>query len=314
MVDIVNRLNAGRSDVQLILICGKNQKLQTAIKSDPRFALAYLGVAGVWSGRQQMQFATAAEAAPRIRAATEAARRLEPDHPEVHFRSAIQYTWTDWNWAAAAPEFQRAIELRPEYPEARAFYAHYLLITHRPAEALEQMEHAVRADPLNDEIVSLYGVTLTLLGRFDEALVQFRSAIRTASRSPIPLNGLARALHHLRRFDEALVAEKAVWAARGDTEMIAALERGERDGGYAAALHTAADTLAARSRASGAAPLSLAHLYLRAGDTRQAVDWAERSFAAHDPNIPYIAIGPHWRAADAEPRFRALIRRLQLPE
>src|SRR5204863_2716553 len=221
---------------------------EVAVARDPRFALAFLGIARVWSGRQQMQFVTASEAAPRIRAAGDAARRLDPDHPEVHFRSATQYTWTDWNWAAAAPEFRRAIELRPDYPEAHAFYAHYLMIMHRPAEALEHIERAIRSDPLNDEIVSLYGVTLTLLGQFDEALVQFRSAIKTASRSPIPLNGLARALHHLGRFDEALVAEKSVWVARGDTEMVAALERGERTGGYRAALKAAADTLAARSR------------------------------------------------------------------
>jgi len=33
MLDIVTRLNAGKPDVQLILICGKNQKLLSAIKS-----------------------------------------------------------------------------------------------------------------------------------------------------------------------------------------------------------------------------------------------------------------------------------------
>jgi len=35
MLDIVNRLNAGSSELQLVLICGKNQKLQNAIKTMP---------------------------------------------------------------------------------------------------------------------------------------------------------------------------------------------------------------------------------------------------------------------------------------
>jgi 1,2-diacylglycerol 3-beta-galactosyltransferase len=35
MLDIVKRLNAGTSELQLILICGKNQKLQNAIKTMP---------------------------------------------------------------------------------------------------------------------------------------------------------------------------------------------------------------------------------------------------------------------------------------
>jgi len=285
-----------------------------ALARAPDFALAHLGVATVWGARQQMHFTTPAEAAPKVRAANEAARRINPELPEVHFHLATQYSWTDWNWAAAEAEFKHAIAARPDYAEARAFYAHFLHIMHRPTQALEQIERAIRADPMNDKIQSLYGVVLMQLGRYPEAEVQFRSALKTAARSNIPLNGLARTLERLGRLDEALEAEKAVWAARSDTQMVSALDRGARAGRYSAALHEAAETLAARSRADGSAPLSLALLYVRSGDTENAMQWVERAVAARDPNAPYINIAVQWDPLRRDPRFRAVVRSMNLPE
>lgn len=287
---------------------------EMAAARDPRFALPYVGLAGVWAGRQQMHFSTPEEAAPRLRAAVDRARALDPDLPEVRFRLAGRYTWTDWNWAAAEPEFRRAIELRPDYAEARAFYAHYLLIMGRKREAVEQIERALRSDPFNDLIQSLCGIVLTSVGRHDEAMAQFRSALKTASRSPVALNGLARALYQSGKLEESFTAEKAVWMTRGDTETVAALERGWRDGGYRSAVRAAADVQAARAQGAGKAPLHIAILYMRAGDHDRALTWAERSFAAHDPNIPYLATATHWDAVRTDPRFRALIKRLNLPE
>jgi TolB-like protein/tRNA A-37 threonylcarbamoyl transferase component Bud32/Flp pilus assembly protein TadD len=287
---------------------------ETATRLDPQFALGYLGIGQVWSGRQQMHFATPSEAAAPLRAAVDRARALEPDLPEVHFRMAGRYTWTDWNWAAAEPEFRRALELRPDFAEARAFYAHYLLIVGRPAEAMAQIEQAIRSDPFNDLVQSLYGVVLMAARRHDDAVVQFRRALETAARSQVALTGLARALYYSGKLEESFVAEKAIWAARNQTDMLDALDRGWHESGYTGAMRAAAELHAAQSRASGRAPLTVGLLYLRAGDRDRAVEWAERAFDGHDPNIPYLVAGPHWDPVRSDPRFRALVQRLKLPE
>jgi hypothetical protein len=92
-----------------------------------------------------------------------------------------------------------------------------------------------------------------------------------------------------------------------------ALTSGQAEGGYHTALRRAADTLAERSRASGAAPMPIVHLYLRAGEHDRAFEWLDRAIEARDPNAPYVGLGPTWDGVRGDPRLEASVRRLNLP-
>jgi Tfp pilus assembly protein PilF len=283
---------------------------ELALQKDPNFAMAYAGIASVWSFRQQMQFVTPAEAAPPLKGAVAKALELDGTLAEAHYLLAAQYAWTDWNWAAAETEFWRAIELSPNYAEARAFYSHYLAIVGRPTEAMEQIELATQLDPVSDLIQTLYGVILQNAGRFDEAIEQFRNALRTAPTSPLALISLARSLDRAGRYEEAFAAEKAIGAARGDRAAIEALDRGYLEGGYRTALRHVADTLSAR--AGGLAPVNVAVLYLRAGEDQQGLHWLERAYESRDPNLPYVSNAPFYESIRRDPRFQLLLQRMDL--
>lgn len=108
----------------------------------------------------------------------------------------------------------------------------------------------------------------------------------------------------------AFAAEQAVWEARGDAEMGAALTRGYAAAGYQGGLRAAADTLAARALRTNTAPLIIAHLYLRAGEIDRAFEWVDRSFVARDPNVPYVGIGPGWDVVRGDPRLAAVLRKM----
>lgn len=60
------------------------QYFELALQKDPSSALAYTGIASVWSGRQQMGFVAPSEAAPRLRAAVAKALELDSTLPEAH--------------------------------------------------------------------------------------------------------------------------------------------------------------------------------------------------------------------------------------
>ena len=254
-----------------------------------------------------MQLVAPGEAAPRLKAAAAKALELDSTLPEVHFELAVQYAWTDWDWAAAEREFQRAIELNPNYAEARALYSHYLYIMKRPAEAMAQIDRARQLDPFSDFIHSLYAVDLQSAHRFDEAIVQHRNALKTAPGSPLALRGLARSLEQLGMYEEALAAEEAYQAARGDRETLEALDRGYAEGGYRGALGRAANTLAARP--GEVAPIDIALLYLRAGENERALTWLERAYEVRHPDLPYASSAPWYDELRGEPRFRELLRR-----
>lgn len=248
-----------------------------------------------------------------MKVAVTKAIELDSDLPEIHSRLAGQTTWTDWSWAAAEPEFRRALEVLPNDAEVRAFYSHYLYIMKRPSEAVEQIQRALELDPLSLPVQTLYGRDLVHARRFDEAVLQFQKVLRTNPNSPQALNNLAEVYYILRRYDEALAAEKARFRARGDVEVEQALTRGQAESGYPGAIRQAAEALADRSRSTHVPPVDLAGLFLRAGQHDRALDWLERSFESRDPMLPYISAHPIYDPIRSTERFQALLRRMNLP-
>jgi TolB-like protein/uncharacterized protein (DUF1330 family) len=90
---------------------------ESALERDPDFALAWVGVASVWGGRQQMGFAPPTEAIPKSLAAISKALELDDSLAEAHSMLAAFRTWGEWDWEKAEPEFRRAIELDPNLAE-----------------------------------------------------------------------------------------------------------------------------------------------------------------------------------------------------
>jgi TolB-like protein/Tfp pilus assembly protein PilF len=285
---------------------------ELALQKDPDYALAYTGLATVWSGRQQMGFYPAREATPRAKDAIFKALALDDSLAEAHLRLAGSMAWSDWDWAGAEREFQKSIALNPSYPDARAFYSHFLHIMKRPAEAMEQMDRALELDPFNPLFQALGGVDLLLVRRYDDAIGRFQNALKMAPGNPIAVTGLQNAFHLKGLFKEALAVERDAATKRGDSQRVAALEAGEAEGGYLGAMRRVADLLAARSRATGMAPANVAVVYLRAQDQERAFEWLERSFAARDPNLPYVRVWPYSDGLRRDPRFHDLLKRMGL--
>jgi eukaryotic-like serine/threonine-protein kinase len=289
------------------------QYFAIALKKDPDYALAHVGVAAGWIGLQQMGFVPPREAQPRLKEAVSHALALDSTLAEAHYFRAIALAWSDWDWSAAEEEFQRAMRLNPNFPEGRAAYAHFLMIMKRPGEATRHIDLALELDPFNPLVRAFYGAMLTQLGRHNESIAQFRQVLVTVPNMPMALNGTQNALYNAGRYEEALAAERSNWAARGDTDLVAALDRGYAEGGYRGASRGIAGALATRSRTANVATVRVAHAYVRAGDFDRAFEWLERSYQAHDPNLAYLGVAPAWAPLRADPRFQNLMRRMKLP-
>src|SRR5438046_9166272 len=87
----------------------------------------------------------------------------------------------DWNWIGAEQEFRRAIELNPNLPVARTWYAQFLSCMRRFEESLAQAEIARRLDPVSPD-TSVHSAEPYLdAGRVDEAIESYRKEIGRAS-------------------------------------------------------------------------------------------------------------------------------------
>ena len=287
--------------------------LTVALEKDPGYARGYAGIALVWACRQQVGYAKPAEAGPKARAAARRAVELDDSVPEAHFALADILTWTDWNWAAAAREWERAVELGPGDAVAIATYSHYLTIVGQRDEAMRQIERAVELDPFNALTVTFYSVDLYCARRYDEAIAQARRALSLQPDSPIALLALEMALHATGRHDEMIATAERFYAG-WCPDVGEALERGYVGRDYAGAWRRAAEVEAERHGKRPGAAIDIVQNYLFSGDTAHALDWLEKACDDRDPSMPYIGCMPIFDPLRSEPRFQALVRKLGLPQ
>ncbi|MFZ2054522.1 MAG: protein kinase [Candidatus Aminicenantales bacterium] len=146
---------------------------EQALETDPNYALAYTGIAFVWTGRQQMGLVIPSEATPKAKDAVLTALALDNTLAEVHYALAAIKTWNDWDWEGGEQAFKRALELKPNYPEALVYYSNLLCYMGRLDEALAMAERAVQLDPLNSIILTISGSVLEYLRRYDDVICVF---------------------------------------------------------------------------------------------------------------------------------------------
>ena len=291
------------------------QYFELALKEDPEFALAYAGVALVWGGHAQMGLLPSHEAAPKAIAAVERALELDNTLAEVHYTLANIRTWLEWDWEGAEKSFQRAIELNPNYPDVRASYSHFLMIMHRPDEAVVQIERALKLDPFNPLFQSFYGVDLTCMRRYDEAIEQFQNVLKTVPEHGVALDMLGSTFHQKRMYKKSLEKKKECYTSMGFEEAVKALTRGYEEAGYTGAMNSAAEVCEELSRVTYIQPISIADLYAYAGNKDKTLEWLEKGFELRDPNITYIGVTPHYvDLLGDDPRFQELLRKMNLPE
>jgi TolB-like protein len=285
-----------------------------ALEKDPNFAPAYAGLAFVWVCRQQIGYVPPAEAGPRAKAAVSKALEMADTYFEAHLALADILTWTDWNWAAAGREWERAIELNPAYPDTRAYHSHYLLITGRPAEGLKEIEAAMTADPYNIIFLGFYASALEYFRRYDDVLAAAGKVLEIMPDNVVGLALSWSAYESKGMYEQAFASAMALYRLLyGDLDEGGILDRTYSSSGYAAAMSEAAELLVARSRTMFVLPTDVALLYVSGGDRDQAIAWLDRGYEVRDPAMPYLG-WPMYDLLRSDPRFKEITRRMNLPE
>ncbi len=278
---------------------------ELALQKDPNYAPAYAGISLIWGTRRHLGYAPRLEALPRGNAAAEKALALDEAIAESHYALAVIKHY-DWDWVGAEREYNRAIEINPSYPDARAYYSNLLMILGRRQEAVPQAERALELDPFNPLFRALYTFGLLFVRRYDDAIAQARKVD-----SPLSTSILSFAFFGKGMYDEMVAAERQFFS--GDDEIESACDRGYAEGGAAGAERHIAETLAARSRKTYVDPWFIADAYLRAGDKAHALEWLEKAFEERNPNLLSITL-PVFDSLRSEPRYQDLFRRMNLPQ
>jgi TolB-like protein/Tfp pilus assembly protein PilF len=150
-------------------------RFDKAIRLDPDFALAWIGLANArwlynFYGEETDGASDDLQAA---RNALKTALELDPSAGEAYATLAT----LEQDDEVAERHFRRAIELRPNYASAYQWYSMLLRNTGRIDEALNLIQTAVQLDPMSAVIKLNLVVVLRKLGRFDEAWEELHKMI-----------------------------------------------------------------------------------------------------------------------------------------
>jgi TolB-like protein/Tfp pilus assembly protein PilF len=286
---------------------------ELALEKDPDCARAWAGIAGAWAALTDAGFAPPHETIPKAKAAALRALELDDSLAEVRIQLANLTFCVDWNWAGAEAEYRRAIELDPNSADARLFFADFLISMGRSDEALVEAQRALQLDPFSFFFQAFFGWHLVYLGRYDDAIAQLRKTLQMEADFSSAHLGLWGALYRKGTLEEALAEAKRFFEVLGDGEIVAALEEGNAQSGYSGAMGLAAQRLVERAAREHVPAVRIARLWAHAGETGHALEWLERALAWHESPLVHLAVGWDWVSLRAEPRFRALLHRMNLP-
>jgi eukaryotic-like serine/threonine-protein kinase len=280
---------------------------QRAIDKDPKYALAYTGLADAYL----LLGSYFVETIPEAKAAAERAIELDGSLSEAHVALGHIKLWLDWDWPAAEREFTQGISLNPGSPVAHSEYAMYLATRGRAADAIAEATRARDLEPSGAIVNTDVGWCLLYAGRTDEAVIQFRKALSLDSNSVSARQGLGTSLADSGHVDEAITElQQALKLSENSPVVLGHL-------GYAHALAGHRDeanrilgelqSLADRAYVPSSA---VAMIWTGLGDKDRALGALERAYEEHDFSIVQLGVAPWFRTLRADPRFEALVGRL----
>ena len=120
-----------------------------AIEKDPSYALAYSGLADDYVLLPNYAGGLPRETFPKAKASAKRALELDETLGEAHIPLAVALYRFDWSFSEAEGEFQRAIELNPNYATAHQFYGEYLAAVGHFEKGIAELKRAQELDPLS---------------------------------------------------------------------------------------------------------------------------------------------------------------------
>jgi TolB-like protein len=292
--------------------------LLQALSRDSAFALAYVTLASTYSvmaidgyERPTVAWTQSAEYLNR-------ALGLDPGLPDAHAEASAAAFYYKWDWAAAAREWDMALNSRRGEDQSELFVLRAMQewAFGRGADALKFARAARQADPLSPLVKLWEADLLARTGQLDAAAALYTTIIRDAPDDVRAYFGLAEVRSAQGRFDDAIEARLGASSAAGEERRPDPLLHGAD--GYARLqrndLQRQLDALRRRESSGGyVSPLDYASVYARQGDTEKAFEFLNTAFEHHASGLVFLRVDPSWDNLRADPRFPAAIRRVGLP-
>jgi serine/threonine protein kinase/Tfp pilus assembly protein PilF len=285
-----------------------------AIKEDPSYALAYVGIADCYNLLGWYGFLSPREAFLKSRDAAQKAIRIDETLPEARASLGWINVNYDRDWEAAEREYKRALEGKPSYASGHQWYSEFLSYMGRHDEAIREAKVASDLDPLSLIIGSDLGQVLYYARDAEGAIEHLEKTLEMDPEFVIAHQFLAFAYAQKQMFAEALAAIERAAQLTGERDTLVLSQLGTisafaGDRGRAAGLLA---RLLDLSREKYVSPFWIALVHVGLGRYDGAFEWLGRAFNERDHWMETLKVFPILDVVRADARYSELIGRMKL--
>jgi len=287
---------------------------QKATEIDPNYALAFSGLADVYSLFGSVEYAvfSPGQIMPAAKLAAQGAFKLDSSRAETNTSLANITFFYDWDFEKAERLFLNALERNPNYSVAHHWYALFLMAMGRFDESMEHIQEAHQIDPKSPVINTDIGWILQNQRKYEQSIAILKDVLQQFDEFPtthvvigysLLFNGqYVEAIKHLRRACDlsgnhtvALASLAYALSVVGDREAsmnpLNDLLKYQKEGGYLPSIY-------------------LGLIYSGLGENKRALKYLESAFKERSNYMVYLSVDPRADGLRNEPRFISLLNNI----
>ena len=278
--------------------------MQRALELDPKYGLAWAGLADGYSLLGYYGVLPPEVCAPAAREAAAKALEFGPDLAEAHNALAQVSLIFDWDWPLTERSFRRALELNPGYLQAGAWYGLFYLgfVSGRWTEAVDFLQEVQRPEPLSAYAAACVCLGLGFGGQPLEAVQWADKACQLDPTAFLSLWVKQTALFFNGQYAESIeVGDRLLNYSGRHLWALVYLGVACADSGDLVAARAIHGELTARATREYVGPFMRAVVAAAIGEQEAATVLMKEALVRHDPAMPFFA-----RWAAQLPALRAL--------
>ena len=280
---------------------------EQAIQKDPNYALAYTGLADSYVQLGNYGLVQMKDSYPKARTALNQALEKDEKLGEAHASLGFVQMNYYWDWTEAEKEFRKAVEMNPKYAMAHNWYSQHQAFTGNSQEALSEAKRAQEIDPISPWNSAF---VLFLARQYDDAILASKKTLELDPNFAIAHMIIGLSYVQKQRYEEG-ISELQKASANPDSRALL---------GYAYAVagkRTEGQKIVSELEQSAAekyvSSFPLAVAYTGLGDKDRAFEALEKAYEERSWGMGTLRVNPVFDPIRSDPRFVALLRRVNLP-
>ncbi|MCA1850405.1 MAG: tetratricopeptide repeat protein, partial [Acidobacteria bacterium] len=280
-----------------------------AIALDPNYALAYAGLADTYALLSSFGFTPPSEGMTKAQEFARQALSLDDSLAEPHATLGLTRLSYGYDFAGAEREYQRAIELNPNYVTAHQWYGEMLTCVGRFDEAAAEYRRALELDPLSLPVNWEYARFFYYARRFDEAIARYGKVFELDAGFTAAHRTLAEVYRVKGDYAKAIEEQAKAFELEGELRKAALLREAFAKGGWNGFLRlvTAEDS-----------PLKYRHAivaraHLQLGEKDKAFAELNKAYETRESPLQWLKVEPQFDPLRDDPRFQELLKKVGFP-